>query len=630
MSTFSTIRERVERASKYFHHLDGVVLTTFNLSATFLEDNALPIVLGVEAKSAAARSAELHQRLGVTPCTVYYDPSIPPRISGKFRYIARPVPVRGRFFHPKLVVIGGRADDGTTWVYLAVSSANLTLSGWGRNAEAFGETWIHTKQQQSWQALDEFLSWLQNHSPLDETQSDFDAIVRVRNALTQMPDRKRFSNRETEPWSGSLYARFYASVVHKDGLPAFLQGNRHRRPSELWAYSPYWSEVAEQVHVFNAWHTVLVPALRMDGAALGLSQDQAADLTDSTEIRRNKDDDGTRFWHLKGYWIQHGKSVQTAVGSCNFTHAGLAGTDGNVEAMLVFDADPDWLPEGREVDIEELATEAQAEEEAPQPTPVAIVVAWDWGDQAWRWWLDAGSKQHDFMLHLPGLEPFHIESGTNKRLGKPPARGATFTVTYSTDQCEQQWQGLIVELNLDHSSRTYGQPLTANEILESWRGRAPTWGLRGGGGNGDLDGTGEEEGAIASAAFDAVNLYDLYRAMRALRTKLAGLDQHPEIQRAHLVGRPDSVMALAHLADQDTEVPVVRYLILRELYEVLRGWKHLLADDLVTQARHMAESARARTEQAVQEELKGDSTNANQMLDWFERELSMLDREATL
>ena len=626
MSQLGTLRERVERASEYFHELEGVVLTTFNLSAAFLEDHALPAVLGVEAKTLAARRAELHQRLAVTPCTVFYDPTSPPRMSGRYRYVARPVPVRGRFFHPKLVVLAGRSEDGTTWAYLAVSSANLTLSGWGRNAESFGETWIHTRSQQSWKALDDLLAWLAAHSPLGETRSDSDAVSRVRGALARMPDRKRFIDHGTEPWSGTLYASLYASVVHTDGLPAFLQGGRSRRPTELWAYSPYWSDVSEQVSAFAARETYLVPALRMDGAALGLTREQAEEVEGKAEVLKNEGDVGTRFWHMKAYWIRHGKTVRTAVGSCNFTHAGLSGAGGNVEAMLVFGADPDWLPEGKEVVEDDLAEEAQAEEEAPQPPPISIVVAWDWRAHNWRWWLEAGPRQREFVLHLPGLAPFRIESGTHNRPGKPPSRGATFTVTFRADQGERQWQGQVVELNLDHSSRTYGRPLTANEILESWRGRAPTWDIGGGGGGGDPSDDGEDVEVEAPAAFDAVNLYDLYRSMRALRAKLADLEQHPDIQRAYLVGRPDSVMALAHLADRDEEAPIVRYLVLRELCGVVAEWARLLDADLVARAEQMASSARERTRVQLVAEMGADGSKADGMLDWFEQSLAVLDR----
>jgi hypothetical protein len=203
VSKLPTIRERVERAARFFRTIEGVVLTTFNLHAGFLEDYALPAALGVDDGSLAARREEVHQRLGATPCTVFYDPSSPPKISGRYRYIARPVPIRGRFFHPKLVILAGRSDDQTTWVYLAVSSANLTLSGWGRNAESFGETWIHTRQQPSWQTLDDLLVWLGAHSPLGDGSAGSDAVSRVRFALAAMPDRKRFSDRDSEPWAGA-------------------------------------------------------------------------------------------------------------------------------------------------------------------------------------------------------------------------------------------------------------------------------------------------------------------------------------------------------------------------------------------------------------------------------------------
>lgn len=628
MSELGTIRKRVERASTFLHKLESVMLTTFNLGAAFLEEHALPAVLGVESKTTAARRAEVHQRLGATPCTVFYDPAVAPRISGRYRYVARPVPVRGRFFHPKLVVLAGRSEDGTTWVYLAVSSANLTLSGWGRNSESFGETWIHTRRQQSWQALDDLLSWFQTCAPLGEKQAGTDAVSQVRTALARMPDRKRFADDGTAPWSGSLYANLYASTVHQDGLPAFLQMGRARRASSLWAYSPYWSDVAAHVADFKALETVLVPALRMDGTSLGLSQKQAEELNNRTKVQRNPADVGTRFWHMKAYSISHGVTTYTAVGSCNFTHAGLSGGNGNVEAMLVFEDEAAWLPEGDAADLQQLADETLPEEECPQPTPVAIVVAWDWRTHTWRWWLEPGPRQRNFVLHLAGLAPFSIESGTHAKPGKPPARGATFTLTYATNRGEGRWQGQVVELDLDHSSRTYGRPLTANEILESWRGRAPTWDLGGGGSSGDPNDDGEDVEFDTPAAFDAVNLYDLYRAMRTLRTKLASLDKHVDIQRAYLVGRPDSVMALAHLADRDEAAPVVRYLVLRELCGVVSQWAHLLDEDLVVRVHQMANHARVRTRTQLLKELGANADKADMMLYWFEQQLAAMDRGA--
>ena len=276
------------------------------------------------------------------------------------------------------MVIAGQAEDGTTWVYLAVSSANLSLSGWGRNAESFGETWIHTKAQQAWRGLDGFLAWLQNYASLEEDHDDRDAVTVVRAALARMPSGSRFRDDDTKPWSGTLYARFYSSVVDQEGLPSFLKMGRSRRPTELWVYSPYWGSVPKMVAKFGAKRTALVPAMRADRKALGLSKGQHEALADIAEVWRNeneKEDD--RFWHMKAYWVRHGKRHDTAVGSCNFTEPGLIGANGNVEAMLVFEGiDPDWPVESPALP-DELSEQPVDEEEAPDPVPVVIVVAYD-------------------------------------------------------------------------------------------------------------------------------------------------------------------------------------------------------------------------------------------------------------
>ena len=629
MSELGTIRERIERATSYFETLKGVVLTTFNLNGQFLEEQALPAILGVDAETDAARNAGLHQRLAETACTVFYDPTVPPGVSGKFRYVARPVPLRGRLFHPKLVVMAGRSEDGedgTAWVYLAVSSANLSLSGWGRNAESFGETWIHTRRQQAWGGLDAFLKWLQGYAPLGEQPGDKDAVKVVRAMLAGMPERRRFRDQSEEPWSGSLDAQLYSSVVDKEGLPSFLKKKRKRKPTELWVYSPYWSNVAQGVCQFDARSTVLIPALRRDRKAMGLSKVDQAALDDTVDICGNAQEaEADRFWHMKAYWIVHGETVYTAVGSCNFTKAGLAGDSGNVEAMLVFESmEPEW-PKEKPEPVLPASDEAPAEEDVPSPVPVAIVVAYDWRSGSWRWFLDANRSQGAFRLKLPGRrEALAIIPGSDERRGSPPPRAAQFSVVYRQDGRQHEWQGPVVELNLDASRRVYGRQLSASDILDSWRGRVPPADPGGGSGGGDGDGDGDEVEAHVPAAFDAVNLYDLYRSTRALRTRLAELESQPDAQRALLVGRPDSVVALANLADGG-EAPVVRYLVLRELASVVVDYKKSLRDDdLVGLVRRMTRNAKQETRGRLAWDLGGDSAKAQRMLNWFDKRLSNL------
>ena len=631
MSELGTIRERIERATRYLETLQGVVLTTFNLNGQFLEEQALPAILGVEANTAAARDASLHQRLAETPCTVFYDPTVAPRVSGKFRYVARPVPLRSRLFHPKLVVMAGQSADGTAWVYLAVSSANLSPSGWGRNAESFGETWIHTRKQQAWGSLDGFLEWLLGYAPLRERTSDRDALTVIQRVLDEMPNRRRFSDQSGEPWAGSLGAQFYSSVVEQRGLPWFLRRragrapaykDRTHQPAELWVYSPYWANVAEGVREFGARNTVLIPALRRDRKAMGLSKDQEAALDRSVEIRGNAQEAGDdRFWHMKAYRMLHGNAAYTAVGSCNFTEAGLAGRNGNVEAMLVFEAiEPEW-PDERDEPLKPASDEALAEEEAPSPVPIAIVVAYDWRSGSWRWFLGADKSQSEFRLKLPDRRnAVAIVPGSDERKGQPPPPAGKFSVSYREAGSKHEWQGQIVELNLDASRRVYGRSLSATDILDSWRGRVPPGDPGGGGGGGG--GNGNDIEVDVPAAFDTVNLYDLYRSMRGLRTRLAELESQPEAQRALLVGRPDSVMALANLADGG-EAPVVRYLVLRELASIFADHKRSLRDDdLVRLVRKMTRRAKHETRERLADELNGDSSKAQKMLNWLDRRLA--------
>ena len=630
MTAPTTIRARIERAAAGFDQLEGVVLTTFTLNTPFLEEHVLAACLGVDASTSDARRAGVHQRLGEVPCTVFYDPATKPRIGHRFRYEARPVPVRGRFFHPKLVVLAGIDLEGVDWVYLAVSSANLTLSGWGRNVEGFGETWIHTRRQRSHGELDALLAWLEDHGALGDAQAGRrNAVDRIRTVLARMPSRRRFHDDGNQAWTGTLHHRLYSSVVHRAGLADYLRFGRSRRPKELWAYSPFWGNVADNVKAFNAKTTVLVPAKRADGRGVGLDVDQAGALPKRVELQMLKEDDGSRFWHMKAYRILHGKKGGwTAVGSCNFTANGLKGAGGNVEAMLVTEHDGSWLPEGDVLPDDALALKAVGEEEGPEPVPIAIIVAWDWRSATWRWWLDAGPQQKDALLVLPGCAELELHDGTGEHLGSPPPRGAEFTVRWRGPAGQESWTGPIVELHLDYSARSYGRPLTANQILASWQGRAPTWDIGGGGGPGEGDGEDEEQ-AEDCAAFDAVNLYELYRAMRGLRTRLDDLAPNPSLQRAHLVGRPDSVMSLAWLADRGVDAPMVRYLVLRELCGVVRDWAQLLDADLVARADLMAADARARTRAQLDAELGSSTPKADAMLDWFEERLSDLDGGAT-
>ena len=645
MSELVTIRERIIRARNYFTELHGVVLTTFNLDPVFLEDNALPAIFGIEDENRSVREAELHKQLAITPCTVFYDPSTEPKFGGGYRYVAQPVPIPGNFFHPKLVILAGQRDSSeestrskydTQWVYLAVSSANLTRSGWGRNVESFGETWIHTQKQQSWRTLHKFLEWISSQNSLKMTQNDSDAVAKVLKTLDSMENRRRFGDNIEKPWSGTLYAKFYSSVVHNEGFPAFIHEHYSRRPSCIWVYSPYWGDIPNQLKSFNAKKTKLVPALRQRDGKISITQDQAKELAlPNLIIKKNKRDIGERFWHMKAYWIERGSRCYIAVGSCNFTKAGLSGKNENVETMLIFNTyeDDGTFPGGKEVQPEEFATEPEPEEEIPNTVPISIVVAWDWKNQMWHWNLADDKKQRECKLQLPKCDNyFRIKPGANSTDGQPPEPGATFTIYYRNPEENQKWEewtGSVVELNLDHSARTYGVPLNANQILDSWRKGLAVGSSRSREYN-ELDNVDEstQNNVDTPAVFDAVNLFDFYRALRDLKFELSNKKLSEDRKKAILIGHSNSVLALTNLAYNDSKLPVVRYLVLFELNKLISEHKKLLGDVHVSNVESMFDEVKELTHRELKEDPRLNNYNSSsiyEIMGWFEKNLNELD-----
>lgn len=624
MSAPSTIRERVMRARDAFHTVDAVVLTTFGFNGQFVEEQVLPVVLDVEASTPAARRAGVHQALGSTPVTLFYDPITTPRVSGRYRYVAHPVPLLGRLFHPKLIAIAGHEANGMPWVYLAVSSANLTMSGWGRNAESFGETWLCTSQQHPVAVLAGFLRWLDGRAPATHTLG---ATSLMQQSLDALPDGRRPSDDGDQIWSGTLHRRLYASVVHHDGLAAFLRDGRSQSPSSLYAYSPYWGDVAHNSATFGADLTVLVPATRQDGNGVGLTLDQSRELSDDVEIHGNPSD-RDRFGHLKAYWIDwpSGKTL-TAVGSCNFTSAGLSGANGNVEMMLIDDDHDDVLPDTAALDPGRLSNGLIAEEEVEPPSQVASVVAWDWKALEWRWWFTTARGVGDLTLTLPGLSAIQVDSEAASASGPPPPPGTTYTLTFSHRGERVVLERPILEINLGDSTRNYGRALSPQEIMASWRGRPTTTE----GDEREFDGDGgvrEDEievDADGHPPFEAVNLYEFYRSMRALRTTLRDLGGHPGSQRAYLVGRADSVMALAKQAADGDDIPAVRYLILRELTSVAGDHAAVLNESVLTRLSELASTARNNTLTALSADRVTEDIDPDTVLAWFETNLQRLD-----
>jgi hypothetical protein len=439
-----------------------------------------------------------------------------------------------------------------------------------------------------------------------------------------MPDRRRFSASVDQPWSDTLYASLYFSPQHPTGFAGFYRQGRTGPLDRLIVHSPYWADVKARVDSFNANEVELIPALLISRQPpmVGLSVDDALTLPEGT-LRKGRRDIGDRFWHLKLYWAEQGNRRLLALGSCNFTKAGLAGSGGNVESMLVFEVgeeDAEAILPPRAPFDGDLPTEAVLEEDAPEPALVRIAVIYDWRKSVYHWYYEPDHTHCDPLLDLEGLSTISLTRVDGTLSAPGPKRLGRFTVHWNDAGVACSFRGLVTEINLEFSEKTYGTPLTASAILEAWRGKHTPIST---GAERDDSGASDEEMEAPQPEqdpFAVVNLYDVYRAFRDVSFRLQRYADQASA-RALLVARPDSVFALARLASNHSSSLVVRYLVLREAKGLLHRFSP--GGEQFKSVRDWTTAARAEVRRAIAEDptIQARGTNPDRLLDWFERKL---------
>ena len=238
------------------------------------------------------------------------------------------VPIRGRFFHPDLVVLAGRSEDRSRPGSISRSrrpDAHSFRRNYGPQCKVVRRDLDpHDGARIFGRKSDDLLSWLSAHSPLGASQGEIDEVARIRrwfgpDARTKALQRQRYGY----PGQGRSYTDLYASVVHTEGLPTFLQGCRSRRPSELWAYTPYWGVVAGQVAAFNARKTR--SRAGADACNCQFARARTGSGLQSSPmgpvIRRNLDDVGSRFWHHENVSDPAGRRRSAAESTAAISHA---------------------------------------------------------------------------------------------------------------------------------------------------------------------------------------------------------------------------------------------------------------------------------------------------------------------
>lgn len=381
--------------------------TSFNTDIEFIETYVLPTTLGTNTPRNRLEYEQLQQELtkeGID-FRVFCDPRFLETNRIKRTSIpvhgVRPQRLSGRFsedslFHAKVIYLEDR--DGKR--VIGAGSANLTISGWGRNLEVFQFFEITT------------------YVNYREVRRFFEELCFAADIPCELDDRRKFSAKQ-ENW---LFVHSYQDEAFPEQLFAGVCD------VDLAIWSPY---LPRNLASF-------IGKLEETAGVEGLNIHLVADRIEGKYLRTEWNDEVSRMkneGHLTFYdcpakrhpntelchaklWKVAGK---LAIGSWNFTgpgsnslydNRGEWGRDNNIEAGFIISDHHGWREVcGRELDLGEAdcASDAQLEEEAlvvkPLP-PFDLHVSFDWRMQAYTFygkWL-SNDKRDGYSVLLPGVE----------------------------------------------------------------------------------------------------------------------------------------------------------------------------------------------------------------------------------
>lgn len=557
------IRERLAQAAARFARLEGAIFTSFNFNADFFEQNVLPALFGAEeGESRAARVQRVHKALMHTQVGVFCDPSQIRLSLVPYRYSVYPVFLKQRLFHAKNILLFGTDDQDKAWIYLAALSANLTLSGWGRNCEGLADTWIHARTEQPAQALTFFLDWLKDRARVPEGG----AIGAAKAFLGRLQGKRHLTDPEDGAFGNKHLVRAYFSP-QQASLWSFIR-KEYGSLDGVWAASPYWGDCGQIASELAGLPLNLVAARGpSDFDRSNLGEDSLSQLRGQTKLAEPQawHVEADRFFHIKLYELETACGPVTGIGSCNFTSAGQfwSASAGNVESMLFDAGTHEWacdkLPTG--------GIRTNSCDDSPAPLPAYVFVQYDWRSESFSWMLE-GSLSVELVL--PDGGPLLLLDGstrTGRRAGELRSRMFRFSAG------GQSFEGVVTELNLQESSQAYGGRLSPLTILDSWRsGGVVDPPLPRPGPDGESD---DEPGTDERSKTPTFDLFGFYQGLATLRICLREVKLRDDLLD-RLVARSDSVLAMVGSVLESSLPLAIRWIVMTECIGLLKPYQEQL------------------------------------------------------
>lgn len=312
------IRDALKSVYSLYAKVDDFLFTTFNYEPDFFAEHIVAYLMGFDRKiTTIGELQEADEWVRKNNVSVYYDKNA---LSPGNSCMSVPVFPQnnktGGVFHPKVIVIYGKLKEGRhkESVHLFVSSCNLTVSGYGRNIEAFSCIQVTSKKVA--ESLSRFIQSLKS----DDTNRHSE-LIRYLDSITSKDDSVEF-----------LWTNENQGVRLLDVLADFPRGN-------LSVCSPYFDENGPKAlleKLNNTNKIIVIPSLDHETYNIHLKDYLELKNKHNVSFAVLKNEDALHFIHAK--IIYFGGNL--IVGSYNFTTAALCGI--NSEAALLFRGKQDF------------------------------------------------------------------------------------------------------------------------------------------------------------------------------------------------------------------------------------------------------------------------------------------------
>ncbi|MFZ5583355.1 MAG: hypothetical protein ACOZCK_11905 [Pseudomonadota bacterium] len=519
--------------------------TTFNLGIPFFETHVLPELLQGDADPPASRMDYENMQLQLAERGIDLRVFCDLRMMEADQLKRTALPVHGvlprwlglegfgpeSLFHPKVIFL----EDDLGRMVLGAGSANLSVSGWGRNQEVFC---FHT---------------VSNNEQYQQIKRFFEPLFAAAELGDALGVRRQFKG-DDHSW------RFAHSFERESFLKLLLAGTQAER---LTVWSPYFSHdlagliekirvlagraidfaiVPDRVgnrHVRTKWSEAIGQMLGEGGLAF---HDRPSPRADEIEMTHAK------------LWLAQGQGARLAVGSWNFTEPGSASFERrNVEAGFLLDVTPAMQIAGQRLALgaKDFGTDDMLQDDEldppPYPLPFELLVSFDWalGRYKVQGWLHEKNEGTGYTLRLPGMSQRLALRWKERRIdGAWPLESIALELPDNeallADHGYEVWRGnsleyrgLVLEIGQSHR-RALGYD-SLNDLLNDWvEGVEP-----GGSGKPRLrpvlrnDDVPDNEPAPPAIAADAGGLsyFRVFHAFEQFRQRLRGVNSRDVLER---------------------------------------------------------------------------------------------------